>query len=312
MDSKNIAIGVHIGGRGIMTAAVDLKTCNIIPDTLQEGRVDKTAGSRHILSLWAMQIKKVLRKVDNNQVIGVGFTLPGPFEYQAGIAQFQAAKYGSLKGFDISKELSKRIMSESELLFRYINDAKGYALGLHWRSGQKDSSKTVSVIIGEGFGSAFLDGARLVASGANVPKYGDVYHLPFKDGIADDYFSGRGILKVFADQNINLFTRAEALMRQAHKNPHWQGIFDQFGKDMAECLAPVLRKFEANKVSFGGYIGSQLKLFKSSFVSTLKEQGVIIEAYSPEEGDEAFIYGAAALFVDDYWKVTEPVLAEFL
>ena len=93
--NKKIAIGVHIGGMGIKSAAVDLEQNEIIPGTLQEGKVNKDARSTHILSLWAKTIRASIASINSLPLSGIGLSIPGPFDYAKGIASFEGVpKYG--------------------------------------------------------------------------------------------------------------------------------------------------------------------------------------------------------------------------
>ena len=53
---------------------------------------------------------------------------------------------------------------------------------------------SLSITLGTGFGSAFISNRIPIVDGPLVPRLGCVYHLPYRDGIADDYFSTRGLL----------------------------------------------------------------------------------------------------------------------
>ena len=59
---------------------------------------------------------------------------------------------------------------------------------------QQKQKKSLSITLGTGFGSAFISDRIPIVDGPLVPKIGCVYHLPYRDGIADDYFSTRGLL----------------------------------------------------------------------------------------------------------------------
>ncbi len=75
-----------------------------------------------------------------------------------------------------------------------MNDASAFAVGEAWAGSASGSNRSLAITFGTGFGSAFISNKIPVVDGPEVPRIGCVYHLPYKDGIADDYFSTRWFL----------------------------------------------------------------------------------------------------------------------
>ena len=73
-----------------------------------------------------------------------------------------------------------------------MNDASSFAVGEAWAGSATKVKRSLSITLGTGFGSAFISDRIPIVDGPLVPKIGCVYHLPYRDGIADDYFSTRG------------------------------------------------------------------------------------------------------------------------
>lgn len=302
-------IGVHIGGKGLTCAAIDLSDKSIVPGSLVEGRVDKDSGNRHIIPLWSMKIKKALSAVPEDQLTGIGFAIPGPFDYVNGIGDYRGVpKYEQLRDCNITEELLKRLALKKTIEIRYVNDAIGFAIGQEWGS-PLTGKKGLSIIIDEGFGSGFLADQLPVLSGSEIPPKGAVYLIPFEDGIADDHFSIRGLAKSYTDRGNAMSLSAQSLILNAHKSPQWTEIFKEFGKKLGTFLVPVLRNFKPEYISFGGVIGSQLSLFKGSMEQSLLAAGIRVSLVQPAAGDHAFLYGGARLFEEPYWKRIQPLLS---
>ena len=75
-----------------------------------------------------------------------------------------------------------------------MNDASSFAVGEAWAGSASKFDRSLSITLGTGFGSAFISNRIPIVDGPLVPKLGCIYHLPYRDGIADDYFSTRGLL----------------------------------------------------------------------------------------------------------------------
>jgi len=89
---KNIAIGTDIGGSHISCAAIDLVTGKIIKDTLSGKSVDNQAPADVIIDTWSQAISEILVKVPVEKVKGIGFAMPGPFDYVKGICYIRGVE----------------------------------------------------------------------------------------------------------------------------------------------------------------------------------------------------------------------------
>jgi glucokinase len=193
--NKNIAIGTDIGGSHISCAAIDLVSGKIIRNTLTERSVDNQAQANTIIGTWTQALSAVLEKVPLENVKGIGFAMPGPFDYVKGISYIRGvAKYENLYGINITDAISNSLNVKDGFLIRFMNDASSFAVGEAWAGSAANFNRSLSITLGTGFGSAFIRNRIPIVDGPEVPKLGCIYHLPFKDGIADDYFSSRGLL----------------------------------------------------------------------------------------------------------------------
>ena len=108
--NKNIAIGADIGGSHISCAAIDLASGKILRETLTERAVNNQAQANVIIDIWANALSDVLSKVPLEKVKGIGFAMPGPFDYVKGICYIRGvAKYENLYGINITDAISGRL-----------------------------------------------------------------------------------------------------------------------------------------------------------------------------------------------------------
>src|SRR5512147_2288322 len=100
---QNIAIGADIGGSHISCAAVDLEAGKVLRDTFSERAVNNEAQATEIISGWASCLRDVLNRIPAENIKGIGFAMPGPFDYVNGICLIKGvAKYENLYGFNIA------------------------------------------------------------------------------------------------------------------------------------------------------------------------------------------------------------------
>ena len=90
--TDKIAIGVDIGGTHISCAAVDLLNKRLLDQTCVSKKVDNQAQSDLILNSWAHALQECINKLQGLRFQGIGFAMPGPFDYENGIALFERVK----------------------------------------------------------------------------------------------------------------------------------------------------------------------------------------------------------------------------
>ena len=171
---KKYAIGVDIGGSHISCAVIDLEKGNIIRESFATQVVDNQASADDILTNWTIALKKSLSHINKDQLAGIGFAMPGPFDYENGIAMFteSVAKYQNLYSIKVSKRLKELMGLSNDSDVRFMNDASAFAIGEAWCGKASKVDRSVSITLGTGFGSAFVDDGVVVVDRDDVPKLG--------------------------------------------------------------------------------------------------------------------------------------------
>jgi glucokinase len=300
---KKIVIGVDIGGSHISCAAVDVFSGTILKDTLSRVLVNNKASASKIISVWTDTIINTMEKVSADQVSGIGFAMPGPFDYVKGICYIKGvAKYENLYGFNITDAILSSIDVRDDFPVRFINDASAFAVGEAWKGSAVNFKRSLSVTFGTGFGSAFIDSLVPVVNSDEVPEHGCLYHLPYKEGIADDYFSSRGLLSRFKVASGKELTEVSELSELALNDRIAADVFTDFGICAAQFLAPWLKKFNADILVAGGNISNSYNLFGKVFEATLRDKNCNARVVVSQIGDEAALKGSAYLFNDSFWN----------
>ncbi|MFN8241011.1 MAG: ROK family protein, partial [Bacteroidales bacterium] len=244
--NQNIAIGADVGGSHISCAAVDLSSGKVLKNTLSEREVNNKGQAMEILTTWVSCVKESISRLPAPDIKGIGFAMPGPFDYVKGISYIKGvAKYENLYGFNIGDAVLSMINAPHEIDIRFMNDASSFAVGEAWAGKGAGYNKMMCITLGTGFGSAFIEDKVPVVDGPLVPRIGCVYHLPYKDGIADDYFSTRwftGAYKAITGKELK-GVKELALLADSEKAV--MDLFTSFGDDLGGFLAPWLKKFGA-------------------------------------------------------------------
>lgn len=306
---KHIAIGADIGGSHITCAAVDLSSGKILRNTLTEKPVNNKAAANVIIDVWSGALKEALSKVPAGNVKGIGFAMPGPFDYVKGISYIKGvAKYENLYGFNITDAISSALRVREGFLIRFMNDASAFAVGEAWAGSAKDYTRSLSITLGTGFGSAFIADKIPIVDGAEVPRIGCVYHLPYKDGIADDYFSTRWFIREYKRITGRELSGVKELASLASTDKVVNDLFTQFGDESALFLSPWLKKFRAEILVIGGNISHAYDLFSKVFEARLRKENWNGRVALSELKEDAALLGSAYLLDDDFWKSVQHAL----
>ena len=301
--STTIAIGADIGGSHISAAAIDLATGKVLEDTAAERKLDNHAPAAEIIGVWASCVKDALAKVPGGTVKGIGFAMPGPFDYVNGIAQFEGvAKYEKLHGVNVGKALREVLHTD----LRFMNDASCFAVG-EARAGKAASSrKSMSITLGTGLGSACIEDGVPIVDGPTVPPLGFLNQIPYRDSVADAHFSTRGLVERYRQATGLPFAGVKEIM--AAREPVAKAPFEAFGEDLAGFLAPWLSKFGAEVLVIGGNISFAWDFFGSAFEDRLAKDGCACRVQLSELKEDAALLGAALLFDDAFWKSVQHAL----
>jgi len=312
----SITIGVDIGGSHISSAAVDGNDFVIIPKTYFSGAVDSKASKEVIIKKWAEVINQTIEAVEktsgyfSNDKIGIAFSMPGPFQYESGIAMFEGNdKYESLYNVSISQELIKYLNTKN-VSFRFLNDASCFGVGGSLRENSSTENKVIAITLGTGFGAAFLDNKLPLTQGNNVPHNGCLWDKPFKNNIADSYFSTRWFLKEYEKSTGNKLTDGVKEIAGI-ENFSTAKIFDDFANNLSEFLAPFIIDFQADLLIIGGNIAKSHRLFLPKVQENFKNKNIELNISIVENTEQTSILGSSYLYNEVFWERIKTELPYF-
>lgn len=295
------AIGTDIGGSHITCAAIDMAEGSLIAGTVSRATYRHDAPAETILHSWASALNNTLAKTDPARLAGIGFAIPGPFDYRNGISKMQH-KFVHLYGLHIPSALNPLLTAGADLPMRFLNDATAFAVGEAWQGEGKGFRKVVVITLGTGFGSAYIDGGLPVVSGDQVAKEGCLWHLPYKDSIADDYFSTGWFVREYEKETGEKIAGVKELVEKTNTDALAKKLFTQFGHNLAECLGPWLQKFSTEILIIGGNIAHALPLFEPVFQDDLTKQGLSVKIAPSKLAEHAALIGSARLLDDPFWE----------
>lgn len=296
MTSK-YAIGADIGGSHISSAVVDLQT-GVLCTSVQVTPINNKASALEILDGWCSNLSETMRCSDI-KVDKIGFAFPGPFDYQKGISLISGVnKFDKIYGLDVGESIRSVLgTATSDMQFRYVNDASAFALGECLGGATREDDRVVALTLGTGVGSGFVAHRKLVDNSVEVPDNGWVYCLPFEDGIVDDAFSTRWIIKRYKELTGKEVSGAKDVADMYNADRSARQLFEEYGERMAAFVAPLLDKFHSRSLVLGGNISRAYPLFAQPLINGLSRQGLEVSVKPSELLDKAAMIGAASLFI---------------
>ncbi|WP_256762050.1 ROK family protein [Cohnella sp. WQ 127256] len=252
-------------------------------EAYSNGSVDEI--TEHFKAM-ARDLASALIEVSGARIYGIGYAFPGPFDYERGISYIQGLnKFEAIYGMNIGEKLRTVFQEDSVIAaslapnwrLAFENDASLFALGEAVYGQASTSDRVVCMTIGTGLGSGFVDNRRLVKQRQDVPENGWLYHLPYRDGIADNFVSRRGVLSLAAQLGFDLSdgqdVRELAQLALSGDELAVQ-LFEQFGERMAQVLAETMQRFQPDAIVIGGQIAKSGELFVPALIRGLHPYGI--------------------------------------
>lgn len=251
-------IGVDIGGTHITAAYIDPNSYEVISGSLRRQKVQSDAAADLILNSWIETLSSLTEKIATEK-IRIGIAMPGPFNYENGVALFKGVKkYDSLYGVDVKTVLMDRLnLPEASIIF--MNDAVAFLRGELSAGAAVGAQKAIGITLGTGLGSSSNCTGKVV----DVNRAA----LPFKDQHAEEYLSSRWFLGRYKELTGKEVTNVEELLKVAEPGIKVK-IFDEFTVN----LARFINDFIADERPETLVIGGNLARTWDHFIIQLKEQ----------------------------------------
>lgn len=296
--NDSLVVGVDIGGSHITAAVVDLESKCLLPDSRLRKPVNSHGSEEEIIKTWASVIKEVLALHPNSKP-RISIALPGPFDYYNGICLIKDQdKYEALYNKNVKSLLSEEMNVEPENI-KLRNDAGSFIKGESFCGAVQGFEKAIGITLGTGLGSAvFREGTALDAN---------LWKLPYKNGIAEDFISTRWFKKRYFELTGHEIKNVKELTLLVDEHPSVRNIFEEFGKNLAEFLRIFLRIENSQVIVIGGNISKAHELFLPYVEKELRKFEISIPIKMAVLGEDATILGAASSWVEKNAPITIPI-----
>jgi len=228
-----------------------------------------------------------------NDLAGVGVGSPGPLDLDTGTI-LNPPNLPTLQNFCIKGSIHAR----TGLPVFVNNDANVFVLGEAWFGAGKGAKIVYGVTLGTGFGSGFVIDGKIYGGATGTAA--EIWCFPYRDGIIEDYVSGRAVKRFYQERTkrdaepkeiADLAKKGDAPAREA---------WEEFGRHLGIGLACVVDVVDPEVMVVGGSLAYQYGLFRDTMEATLREKinplpRERLRVLPAELGDAAPLLGAASL-----------------
>lgn len=282
---QSYILTADIGGSHITTAICNANNFSVEESSMTRIAVDSNASSMDIMSKWTSALHLAVKK-SSFIVTGVGIAMPGPFDYQNGISYIRGLhKFESIYGMDIKSAFVDSLgLNGSDIRFR--NDAESIVAGEAVAGAGYGHTKVAGVTLGTGFGSAYC--------ACGISRDLNYCSFPYKESIADDYFSSRWFQKRYLELTGEHIANVKELIAKMPNDANIGCLFDEFSFNMADFLRQHLYELSPDVLVLCGNITKAYRYFLPQLRKHLPDLNIQVAML----GETASLIGAAALFTD--------------
>ena len=291
-----IAIGADIGGSHITCQLYDLEKHQLLDGTRVRMNVDSNSHKELILESWCKAIAQAAKSHGISKLAGIGFAMPGPFDYPGGIALFEGVnKFDDLKGVNIRKAIQQYFGLPDSYPVRFLNDATCFAIGESFRGEAASFRRFLAITLGTGFGACFVRDHLPVAGDDGASEDGYLYHLPFGNSNADNHFSTRWFKKIYSEKTGKEIEGARELADLCDTDPDAKEIFNVFGTNLGKFTVTWLESFRAEGLVIGGNISQAYPHFRNALETFLADKKLATRVVISGLQEDAALSGSANL-----------------
>lgn len=286
--NQKLVLGADIGGSHVTVGIIDLQTNTVLSETKSRLELNSKGDLDSIITVWQKAIANTC-KLFGTKPSFLGISMPGPLDYEKGISLINGQdKYDALFGLNIKQLLAERIQMPANHIC-FINDAVSFLQGEILGGAAKSGHNVIGLTLGTGLGSAkALNGGEVLDA--------DLWKMPFKDAIAEEYLSTRWFVKRYHEITGEVVDNVKELHHLANAgNEDALHIFTEFGNNLGLFLQRFIAlEGEVDTVVMGGNIAKTAHLFSPSVLAELGDDKVTLK--QAILGEDAALIGAAGVW----------------
>lgn len=294
-SAPQAVLAIDAGGTYLKAALVGLAG-EVCVGSLTQTPVNSAGAAEEILSAYACAIRQARAFANAKQLelIGVGISTPGPFDYANGVS-LMTHKFQSLHGVRLRERFCADGLLPEGLPVVFQHDVHSFLLGEQWTGALRGVPNAAAITLGTGLGFGVIKGGAILANSAGGPHC-SLFKQPYKGGILEDRISRRGIIAAYrqlASGEANGLDVADIAAKARAGDRVAAEVFTETGRILAEELSSVFAGYGVTGVVVGGQIAKSFDLFGPEFSRGLSQAGLKLQAAPGKNLDSSALLGAA-------------------
>jgi len=289
-NMENLVMGIDIGGSHITAMLIDLNLKAEIPGTWNRSKLDSNAGADEIIEAWAHTITKSLNSY-HLRPSRISIAMPGPMNYEKGICKIKnQSKYKALYDLNIKELLALKLGFDSRQI-NFVNDAACFLRGELFVGSLSSYDQAIGLTLGTGLGTSHTMDGKVYDS--------NLWKMPFKQGIAEDYISTRWFTTRFRELSGIEVSDVRDIITNHQSSRYFEQLFHEFSNNLAHFIYKFVRK----KMPVAAVIGGNISRAEAYFLEDtrrilVEKMGHSFPIKISSLGEKAALIGAGAFFED--------------
>ncbi|MDD5686739.1 MAG: ROK family protein [Elusimicrobia bacterium] len=294
---KNYIVSVDLGGTKICAGIVT--TDGKIKSDIIKLPTESEKPSKIILENIVRAISSAIKSagVSNNKILGIGIGSPGPLDIKKGII-LTPRNLPSLHGFNLKKAIEK----EFKLPVYLNNDANVYVLGESFFGAGAKYNIVFGVTLGTGLGSGLVINKKIYNGATGTAT--EIWGFPYKEGIMEDYVSGRGLKRMYKDRTGKELEPVMIADSARRGDSEAKSSWEEFGRHLGMALIYVIDVLDPDVIVIGGSLSNQYDLFSEELERTVRGKiysmpRAHLKIIKTKLKEKAALLGAAGLVLEN-------------
>ena len=286
---KRCLFALDIGGTFLKACLTD-ETGAPIPGSFDREPVDSDGPLPAIRSAYQALFRRMAEKAGSLKcrIAGVAADIPGPFDFKAGVSRMRH-KYTSLYGVELMPWFTEIL---GEIPVRFLHDSSAFLMGAAAR--HPEIRNAAGAMIGTGLGFALMKDGAILQNENGGPLY-SIYALPYRDKTAEEYVSGRAVLRRYNELSPTPSDSAKKVgdAAEAGVDPYAVRAYAEIGENLSCIIKPYLKELGIEALYLGGQISKSFQTFEKTLKDGLRDVETLRLIEAAEDLDLAHLCGVA-------------------
>jgi glucokinase len=295
MMGHDAYLAIDAGGTYIKSAVLD-SAGSILEGSAFMAKSCSEGSKAEILQAFRGTISQGLRFIGNAEMKleGIGVAFPGPFNFNKGIPLMKH-KFINIYGVDLRKSFFEIGGISTHTPIQFIQDANAVLRGEMWKGNAQGFANAAVITLGTGLGFTFSVDNLIQCNKLGSPAV-ELYKLPYRDGILEDFTAQRGILRIYREKTRGSDSKdiqVSDIGKGADEgNVDCIHTFCEVGRNLSENIEKILQEKNIQCLLLGGQISNSFHHMEDAIKQGLKDVKSLMKISKVKNISDAALFGA--------------------